>query len=347
MAMASAAKAAVFCVDSEAGAQQALDQATANDEDDIVYLQAGTYPLTVGLDLAISQGEHADVSIRGGYDAGCNTRIGYTVLDGQNQVRPMWIHFFGSSDLSIEDVVFYHGAVDAESPSGANGGGMYVLADLPGAQAKLTLDSVRFLFNTAHAGYGGGLVVGGWVELDLRNSLFRGNTARDDGYAAFLGLYRNSYLLNNTVSSNPGNQESPGAAVFLTMAPGFTAWISNDIFWGNPDANVDLRLDSDSGGAYQLVANDIGTRDGAEPGEFSSSNLDNVDPQFEMQDFVFFDLPLKPTSPLIDAGENQPAGGLSASDLLGELRDNGHGVDIGAYEFDRIFADDFETPPSL
>ncbi|WP_132000113.1 choice-of-anchor Q domain-containing protein [Dokdonella fugitiva] len=338
------ATAATFCVASESMAQQALDAAATNGEIDVIYFHAGTYPLVNGLHFSTQvAGDHKKVIVRGGYNPSCDTRIGYTVLDGQNLIRPLLIHLQGPDELHLEYLVFEHGTVGAASTFGPNGGGMYVQASVD-AQSRLVLDSLRFLANAADGGSGGGLVVAGGVSLELRNSLFRSNTAQD-GHAAGMVLYGDAHIVNNTVSGNAGLPPEPQAAFFITMAQGHTAWLGNNIFWGNPGAAHDLRLEVFGDGAFQLVANDIGTRGGVEPVEVGDTNLDNVDPQFDMQDTGFFDLPLGPASPLIDAGESAPAGGLPAFDLLGALRVNGQGVDLGAYELDRLFANGFDGLP--
>ena len=68
-----------------------------------------------------------------------------------------------------------------------------------------------------------------------------------------------------------------------------------------------------------------------------------VDPQFAAcEGFVCFDFELARSSPLVDAGDDDPPGGLSDADLAGKPRVIGPHVDIGAYENDRLLADGFE-----
>jgi hypothetical protein len=66
----------------------------------------------------------------------------------------------------------------------------------------------------------------------------------------------------------------------------------------------------------------------------------SVDPAFV--DAANGDFRLAAVSALIDAGTDMPLGGVAPADLDGSARAAGTHVDIGAYEFERIFRDGFE-----
>ena len=68
-----------------------------------------------------------------------------------------------------------------------------------------------------------------------------------------------------------------------------------------------------------------------------------VDPQFvACPGILCLSFELGGQSPLIDAGFDTPLGGQPALDLNGKPRQLGLHVDIGAYESEEIFADDFD-----
>ncbi len=68
----------------------------------------------------------------------------------------------------------------------------------------------------------------------------------------------------------------------------------------------------------------------------------SVDPQFADCGFLCIGFELERGSPLVDAGDDAPAGGMTATDLAGKPRTIGARVDIGAYENDLLFADGFD-----
>jgi hypothetical protein len=109
-------------------------------------------------------------------------------------------------------------------------------------------------------------------------------------------------------------------------------WISNNILWNNEGNDV-----YDQNGHTDYTHNDIGLKDGFAP--LSESNDLNVDPDFN----GFLSVSLAPTSPLVNAGLDNPPGGVGGCcDPLGRPRSAGRHVDIGAFESDVLFRNGFQ-----
>ena len=335
----SSASAAVFCVDSEASAQAALDTARTNGQADYIKFESGVYALASGLDYATGQAgsDHKALILSGGFNAGCSVRTGSTFLDGQEQVQPLRFSFTGADVVFVDHLTLFRGMTEAGSYYGGN---MQVyLYDQTGG-AKLTIDSVRFLYGNAETNTGG-LYVTGWGTVVVTNSLFAGNTAGQTP-AASINLTGPLHFTNNTVTGNTANAADT-RPIFYAYAHGSSHfWFSDNIFWGNDNASSDLYLYDE--GTYDLVSNDIGSYSPVPLGAASGGNV-SVDPQFAGCGFLCFDKPLKRSSPLVDAGNDTPPGGLTATDALGVPRVIGTHVDMGAYELDRLFADGFD--PSI
>jgi hypothetical protein len=110
---------------------------------------------------------------------------------------------------------------------------------------------------------------------------------------------------------------------------------SNNIFWANdPDglaSTYDIRADSTvrSNLAADLFNNDLQAVHGM-PG--TDQDNQSVDPGFI--DFAQDNFRLAVGSLLVDAGIDDPSGGLASFDLDGGARVVGTHVDIGAYESD-------------
>jgi hypothetical protein len=115
--------------------------------------------------------------------------------------------------------------------------------------------------------------------------------------------------------------------------------LSNNIFWGN---NIDtgvFDVNLSAGGPGQVGAslanNDIEATTGT---AVSATGTLHVHPAFVGNG----DFHLAASSPLIDAGINDPAGGLAPLDLDGAPRVDGTMVDLGAYESSYIFSSGFD-----
>lgn len=335
--IASPATAAVFCVDTEATAQAALDTARTNGQADYIKFESGVYALASGLDYLtnLAGSDHKALILSGGFNAGCSARTGSTFLDGQDLVQPLRLSFTGADAVYVNHLTLFRGMTE---PNSFYGGNMQVYMYDQAGGATLVIDSVRFLLGNAETNTGG-LYVTGWGEVVVENSLFFGNTAAQSP-AASINLNGPLYFTNNTVTANTVEAADPRPIVYAYAHGASHFWFSNNIIWGNDNASLDLSLFND--GLYDLVSNDIGSYSSIPLGAASGGNV-SVDPQFDGCGFLCFDTPLKRSSPLVDAGNDAPPGGLPATDPLGVPRIVGPHVDIGAYELDRLFEDGFQS----
>lgn len=334
--IASPATAAVFCVDSESTAQAALDTARTNGQADYIKFESGVYTLASGLDYLTNQAgsDHKALILSGGFNPGCSQRNGSTFLDGQEQVQPLRFSFTGADLVYVDHLTLFRGMTEAGSYYGGN---MQVYMYDQAGGAKLVIDSVRFLYGNAETNTGG-LYVTGWGTVTVTNSLFAGNSAGQTP-AVSINLNGPLHFTNNTVTGNIADAVDPRPIVYAYAHGASHFWFSNNIIWGNDNASTDLSLYPE--GTYDLVSNDIGAYSGT-LGATSGGNV-SVDPQFAGCGFLCFDKPLKRSSPLVDAGNDAPPGGLTATDALGVPRVIGPHVDMGAYELDRLFADGFQS----
>ncbi len=193
------------------------------------------------------------------------------------------------------------------------GGGVFCDAGSP------TLHRCTISDNSASAG-------GGFFSWDsdatLTNCVLRGNTSQRGG-GAFADNYSNLTFTHCTLAAN---RASLGTALYcdssfqsypssVTMS-NCILWNTQHEIWNNDDSYLSLSTCDVRGGW---------------PGE---GNID-IDPQFAFVN----DAHLLPGSPCIDAGTNDPIGGLPPDDRDGNPRPldgNGDGesiADIGAFEF--------------
>ena len=330
------AHAAVFCANSEASAQAALDTARTNGQADYIKLESGFYSLNTGLTYwTIGGSDHEPLILSGGFDAGCNARTGTTILDGQDAVRPLSLQLHGSDLVFVDHLMLLQGYA-TNSPYGGN---MEVYLYDQAGGGDVRLDYMRFVLGTADAN-SGGLYVTGWGSLRLRNSLIAYNQAPSSP-AGSVNLNGQAWLVSNTIAMNTDNDANPGFAYYMNATdPAGHFWLSNNVIWGNENTGLDLYM-LETGATYDLINNDIGARTDNELGAASGGNI-SVDPQFGSCGFLCFDLPLTRASALVDAGEDDPPGELTSYDLFDADRTVGAHTDIGAYELDQLFADGFE-----
>ena len=329
------AAAASFCVNSEATAQTALSAARANGEADVIRFRSGFIELTDGLEFstAIGTSDHLPLRLAGGYNAGCTERTGETVLDGNGLVRPLGMEIFGAQTIIIEHLTFIKGHSEANDSNGANLS--VALFDTSG-EASLRVDNCGFLLGSSEY-TGGGFGIRGHGTVRFRNNLVLGNSAANYSAGVLSMQSGDAYLVSNTITDNMNTEQETTALYTRASGRSSTLTLSNNIVWGN-DASEDLYLFP--GGTITLSSNNIGTRNSVTLDPASSGNL-SVDPQFANCGIGCFDRPLDPSSPLVNAGVNDPLGGLTLTDYKGNARRVGPKVDIGAYEYG-LFADGFE-----
>jgi hypothetical protein len=201
----------------------------------------------------------------------------------------------------------------ASTAGGGGGGGLYLL------ESNATLSGNRILSNTASSA--GGLFVGSG-SCNLTNNLLAGNQANTYGSALVFWTTwpsTNANLLHNTIAHNHGG----GQAVFVGWNA--TVAFTNTIIAGHATA----ALFAESGCTATLEAtlwHGNGTDTAGEGTVVSSTNLYG-DPAFA--DPANWDYHLGGGSAAIDAGVDAGV----TEDLDGLSRPQGHGYDLGAYEF--------------
>lgn len=166
----------------------------------------------------------------------------------------------------------------------------------------------------------------------MLGSIFTDNDAGVGGGAAALVCFGAlGAFTNNTVVRNMSEfgQATTRGGVILG---GNCLWeVANNILWGNEGCDLSIGDDDAT-----LRNNDLDDLRGM-PTAGSGGNI-NVDPQFVSAS----SLRLQRGSPLIDAGFNETLLGLPQYSYDGGVRISGPRIDIGAYELDVLFANDFD-----
>lgn len=326
VASAPAARAATFCVNSQATFQTALTTAQSNgDASNTIRVVAGAYNLSSG--LAYSSSTISALNVIGGYNAGCVTLTGEaTQLNGQGTVRPLFI-VANNAQIRVEGFDFVQGL-----STNNRGGGLLVLS----TNGDISVRYNRFIANRADD-FAGALNIGAGATVRVTNNLFVGNTAAVDGAIEITNNGGLVYFTNNTVTNN--TSESAQSAGGLRIGGDASFSLSNNILWNNTAGGAS---DLFSTASFLASNNDIGVMAGTPPIVGSANNV-SVDPRFEACGFLCLGFELSGQSTLIDAGLGAPPGALDTRDLLNRPRVQGNAVDIGATESTPVFKDGFEN----
>ena len=192
---------------------------------------------------------------------------------------------------------------------------------------------------TANSAYLGGGIHNGWNRKNLTvvNCLFAGNEAANAGG----GIYNNDCeqrLINCTFASNSAPVGNAFASDLYFLPDPSSYQISNCIFW---DGENGIRCGDDS--AVTITYSDV---EGGWPGE---GNI-NIDPLFVEPGYwdasggwIEGDYHLLDDSPCIDAGDNSTVPSSVTTDLDGNLRIRGQGVDMGVYESPAVYFVDIDA----
>ncbi len=247
----------------------------------------------------------------------------------------------GVSSHTLQNNIF-----DTNSAN-TNGGGLQITGK------QITLTGNTFKNNTSSNGSGGGVYIPPVYSstITFSNNIFAGNSGYNGGGIYVARNFTSTVILtNNTLYNNTATTNGGGVYIFA-MPEEATLRIYNNIIWGNiangggndgddlfinPDGNVD-----NIGATVELFNNNLGANSDlntANSEDFVITVTDNYthgnnitsDPLFV--DPIGGDLHIQPTSPCVDAGENN-APALPAVDMDGEIRIIGGVVDIGADEY--------------
>ncbi len=339
----------VVCVDSASqltDALSALSASTSNSDADEIRVQVGTYLASAG-GFTASVTDHHNLTIRGGYlDAACTEQVAdaaLTILDGNHAAGVLTINTIAipDSDIEVSGLTFQNGS--GSSAFEANAGGLKIGDPNPISGGRILVERNIFR-NNSSASNGFSQAVGGLLaatdgtSLVVRGNLFVGNSSANAAAASF---YSNNEIDvgNNTFAGNQSTNVLLQTRVTIDYTTFTGLKLSNNIFWGNNIGSGIFDVNLSAGGPGQVGAtlanNDIEATTGT---AVASTGALHVDPAFIGND----DLRLAASSPLINAGINDPPGGVTNADLDGAPRIDGTSVDIGAFESSYIYSNGFE-----
>lgn len=230
--------------------------------------------------------------------------------------------------------------------TGNDGGGLWLGRSTGAANLVGTLEIDNNLFQGNRAlGSGGGLYVAGdtVTRTLVRGNLVVGNELATFGQGAGSGIravnYGELHLLNNTVVSNLLRGGCDTGGVELTnVILNTQIQVHNNILRDSIELNCggvadDLVIRGDEFSTVTLRNNNIGERR-LFPGQ-QPAHLQVLNPLFSLPEFVdpaAGDFHLLSISTLIDAGSTASSF-LPSTDMDGQARIQGTGVDVGADEF--------------
>lgn len=334
----STSPAANYCVGTETELRNALADAESNgDPNNIIAIKEGTITIT-STGTAGSDGPTyndssgaSTLTIYGQNNSTCTGPGGASTLDGAYHTNLLWIN--NANDVYVGRLTFEHGD-SKTSTSGASA--LYVHGDYVNVELN------TFIANRSPSSTTLEAVASSYVLLTT--NLLIGNQALGtaSGYLQS-GAFGFGYVVGNTIVGNTSTDTSGLVIPYGLWLDGTKKfYVSNNIMWGAVSSSIQATHDLYSTGAVEMHNNDIQAYTGQSWDVASSGNL-SVDPDFN----GFFSVSLAPTSPLVNAGLDNPLcgnaiPGCSYYDLSGQQRVIGRHVDIGAYESEVLFRNGFQ-----
>jgi len=271
----------------------------ANNSDTVV-IADGTYTGTGNRDLDFNGKAITVISENGPYNC---------IIDCEGEGRGFYFHNSETQSSILSGITITNGYADS-------GGGIR-------CTSSPTITNCRIIENTA--GNGGGIYFGVWSATVI-NSVIAGNTAAF-GSAIYsssaLPKLINCTMIRNTATTSGAIAISPGPSELVPT-------ITNCILWDDPS------IFFYSGFPYPVDISNCNLKST----ELEGETIIHSDPLFTDVSGTFpleWDLHLLPSSPCIDAGDNN-APGIPATDIDGDQRiidgdnDGTATVDIGADE---------------
>ncbi|MCA9412439.1 MAG: hypothetical protein KC944_14580, partial [Candidatus Omnitrophica bacterium] len=215
--------------------------------------------------------------------------------------------------------------------SATDGGAVYT-TDSEGSPIISTFANVDFIGNSATGS--GGAYYGILSSDEFVNTVFSGNTSTTHG-GAILADQCNIRLTNSTIANNTAGMTGGGI-----RGDTVTNFIFNSILWGNQDTDA-LGMTSQLSGAFDVADSLI--QGGCNGNMNCTGNILTADPEFidpdgsdGMVGTIDDDLAIGPTSPAIDAGNNQYISPTFSQDVRGGMRVVNGRVDLGAFEVQTV-----------
>lgn len=216
-----------------------------------------------------------------------------------------------SRNAIVADCIF------EQNTAAFQGGGMWLESD------STEVERCSFFGNSAQLG--GGMAIRN--SPTVRNCVFVGNRATASGGALYTTEYGSAYIVGCTLSGNTAGNPNTGGLYGQGQ-------VTNSIFWGNLPGEISrgayslLISFSDLHGGFPLGATNGGGNIYNNP-KFARPPNPGLDGVWGSDDDDYGDLRLLADSPCIDAGVISGNG----SDLDGNPRVVGDGVDMGAFEY--------------
>lgn len=322
-------RAAEFCVRSGAELAAALAASENNGEDDVIKLAVGSYAHPQGFSAAL--GNHESLILVGGWtlqDGDCHVqlpRAELSVLDGQHQ-RPVLIFTTApdGGDLVVGNLTIERGPHVA----GVGGLGVYGSAEYAG---NVLLERIAVLDNRAIPIY---IVSSGTIRV-------RGALVADNQYAS-TGIHLVQWgladvsIVNSTVANNRSSSASYDAVKVSKFEAAPLATVSNSILQGNLSGSGQRDL-------YSMPYSILFRNTIIQSSLYAPNGTDLLKGQAaSFMVPALGDYRLRPGSLGLDAGLDDPDGGLPLFDLHGAPRKVGLKPDLGAFETEHSFLDGFE-----
>lgn len=167
------------------------------------------------------------------------------------------------------------------------------------------------------------------VPVSIRNSYFSGNSSEGNGDGAIHLTSCASSLVGDTITGN--SCEDSGGLVLDQSGPSApsTATVTNGILWGNTGQGGPSLLTANLASANTTLTLSYSIVQGFNVATAPGLGLLALDPQLVSQGAIFVP---GPSSPALNAGETS-AVIAGETDVLGQARIVGPGVDLGASEF--------------